>query len=155
MQFWHPFWFGDLPSSKIKLGGASPKVSIPYRNRTRNEPLQANFKGSPLGRGLGCLQCSRILIRLFAVLSCQGTWAGSFCVQAALLLLSCGIGGAGSRMPLFFQFCLHCSQSSFLPFPGLGSFSGHTGTQAQNPYTHRGARTHEHKVKSLALYRLS
>ena len=31
---------------------ASPKVSIPYRNRTRNEPLQANFN---LGRVLGCL----------------------------------------------------------------------------------------------------
>ena len=55
---------GLSPSKKkSKLGGASPKVSIPYRKFFKNEPLQANFKGRGTGRAPGCLQASGNLLQ--------------------------------------------------------------------------------------------
>ena len=54
---------GSLPQKNSKLGGASPKVSIPYRKFLKNEPLQANFKGRGPGRAPGCLQASGKLLQ--------------------------------------------------------------------------------------------
>ena len=55
---------GSLPQKQnSKLGGASPKVSIPYRKFFKNEPLQANFKGRGPGRAPGCLQASGKLLQ--------------------------------------------------------------------------------------------
>ena len=63
---------GLSQKKKNNLGGASPKIAIPYRKFFENEPLQANFKGRGPGRAPGCLQASGKLLQCGKL-----SWGGS------------------------------------------------------------------------------
>ena len=54
-------WSVSPSKKKSKLGGASPKVSIPYRKFFYNDPLQTNFKGKGPGRAPECHQAFTLL----------------------------------------------------------------------------------------------